>query len=158
VKPNQATFRVVVGALREAGELGEALRVYQDLRRLNFPADNAEFEGLTAAAGELSCWRGHGRGPGWWLLDAARGGGVGCLGAAPPHLRHAVHIHHLAQPPMFPSCESPTAERALTAEDAELSSLVASVLQITSATEVSAGGWEGTGRKVARQPGGDGAS
>ncbi|PRW57431.1 pentatricopeptide repeat-containing chloroplastic [Chlorella sorokiniana] len=78
VKPNQATFRVVVGALREAGELGEALRVYQAMRRLNYPADNAEFEGLTAAA----------------------------------------------------------AERALTAEDAELSSLVASVLQITSAREV----------------------
>lgn len=51
-KPNQATFRVVVGALREAGELGEALRVYQAMRRLNYPADNAEFEGLTAAAGE----------------------------------------------------------------------------------------------------------
>ncbi len=82
VKPNQATFRVVVGALREAGELGEALRVYQAMRRLNYPADNAEFEGLTAAAGERSCWRGPGRGTGWWLLNAALGSGVGCLGAA----------------------------------------------------------------------------
>lgn len=46
----------MVGALREAGELGEALRVYQAMRRL-YPADNSEFEGLTAAAGEWRAWR-----------------------------------------------------------------------------------------------------
>ncbi len=59
-------------------------------------------------------------------------------------------LHHAGDPdlpsPTFSLLLSPTAERALTAEDAELSSLVASVLQITSATEVSAGGWEGAVR------------
>ena len=51
MQPNHATFRTVVGALREAGELGQALRVYQAMRRLH-PADNSEFEGLIAVAGE----------------------------------------------------------------------------------------------------------
>ena len=50
-KPNQATFRTVVGALREQGALAEALRAYQAMRRL-YPADNSEFEGLTAVAAE----------------------------------------------------------------------------------------------------------
>lgn len=84
VKPNQATFRTVVGALREAGELGEALRVYQAMRRL-YPADNSEFEGLTAAAGEWRAWRRlEAAGSGWpyccraWVLEM---GGDGALTA-----------------------------------------------------------------------------
>jgi pentatricopeptide repeat protein len=51
VKPNRGTFRTVIAALREAGDLAGALRVYQGMRRL-YPADNREFEGLTAVAGE----------------------------------------------------------------------------------------------------------
>lgn len=52
MKPNQATFRTVIAALREQGELAEALQVYESMRRV-YPADNSEFEGLTAMAGVL---------------------------------------------------------------------------------------------------------
>ena len=56
MKPNQATYRTVIAALREAGALAEALSVYQSMRR-SHPADNSEFEGLTAVAAEraLTC-------------------------------------------------------------------------------------------------------
>ncbi|KAI3438000.1 hypothetical protein D9Q98_000443 [Chlorella vulgaris] len=51
LKPNQATYRTMVGALREQGELAAALRVYESMRRL-YPADNNEFEWLLAVAAE----------------------------------------------------------------------------------------------------------
>lgn len=56
VKPNRTTYRTVIAALREAGALAEALSVYQSMRRCH-PADNSEFEGLTAVAAEraLTC-------------------------------------------------------------------------------------------------------
>lgn len=56
MKPNQTTYRTVIAALREAGALAEALSVYQSMRR-SHPADNSEFEGLTAVAAEraLTC-------------------------------------------------------------------------------------------------------
>ena len=51
LKPNQATYRTAIAALREAGALAEALALYQGMRR-HHPADNSEFEGLTAVAAE----------------------------------------------------------------------------------------------------------
>jgi pentatricopeptide repeat domain-containing protein 1 len=63
LKPNQATYRTMVGALREQGELAAALRVYESMRRL-YPADNNEFEWLLAVAGERMRWQLSGNGCG----------------------------------------------------------------------------------------------
>ena len=66
LKPNQATYRTAIAALREAGALAEALALYQGMRR-HHPADNSEFEGLTAVAAE------------WALAAEDAGEGPPCL-------------------------------------------------------------------------------
>jgi hypothetical protein len=50
VRPNHATFRTLVAVLRQQGDLAGALHAYEVMRR-RYPADNCEFEGLTAVAG-----------------------------------------------------------------------------------------------------------
>ena len=134
VKPNQATFRTVIAALREQGELAEALRVYQGMRRL-YPADNSEFEGLTAVAG--------GGGGGGW------GAALRCAGACVRSVVVRQEAGLLAfafgghggptprpTPATPPTPPLPAAERAFSSEDADLRSVVAAVCHITSSQSV----------------------
>eukprot|EP00887_Chlorella_sp_A99_P007683 scaffold20.g7683.t1 len=57
LRPNRACFRTLVQALRENGELGQALRVYEGMRRCGFAPSTSEFQELTAAAAEVALSR-----------------------------------------------------------------------------------------------------
>ena len=54
LKPNRAAFKALIQVLRENGALGNALRVYDGMRRAGHAPNNREFQELTAAAAEIA--------------------------------------------------------------------------------------------------------
>jgi pentatricopeptide repeat protein len=56
-KPNAKTFRTLIQVLRNHGDLGLALEVYDGMRRAGYAPNNLQFQELTAAAAEVALRR-----------------------------------------------------------------------------------------------------